>query len=258
MNRRISLRPVLLLGLLFVAASAFAAVYKPAPSITVEPLAPNRSRVTFSYHAPGADTVFLAGKFNEWNATTDPMQKGAGDVFTKSLELPDGIHIYKFVVNGSEWKEDPENPDDKDDGQGGRNSIIRIGPAYTALALPPTPTPGPQVAMTNQPIRWLDDINAAVAQATKEKKRIFAFFSSPEARNSQYVEQTVLPDQRVHSQVTGQYVPLKIDVQKHADLSSKLGVFRGGVIVIYNSNGAGLKKIDSVFTADQLLAELKP
>ena len=47
-----------------------------------------------------------------WVATTGP--------------LAPGPYQYKFVRNGSEWFPDPFNPDQVDDGQGGKNSVFTI------------------------------------------------------------------------------------------------------------------------------------
>lgn len=88
-----------------------------------------------------AKSLNLAGSFNGWNASVTPMKLegvidsdapradgGSGDqVWSVTLDLPDGEHWYKFVADGSRWFADPANPDGADDGHGGRNSRIRLG-----------------------------------------------------------------------------------------------------------------------------------
>ncbi len=101
-------------------------VLRPFPSIEIVPISKNKNRVTFRFKAPGADTVHLAGTFNGWNPTTLKMKK-QGDTFLLTQVLPDGEHQYKFVIDHSRWQEDPENPVKTDDGQGGFNSVLRLG-----------------------------------------------------------------------------------------------------------------------------------
>jgi glycosidase len=101
-------------------------VLRPFPSVEIVPIGRNKNRVTFRFKAPGAESVNLAGSFNGWNPTTLKMKK-QGDTFVVSEVIPDGEHQYKFVVDHGTWKEDPENPVKADDGQGGQNSVLRLG-----------------------------------------------------------------------------------------------------------------------------------
>ncbi len=85
---------------------------------------------TFRYVPPPADHpqhVDLAGDFNNWSQSAMPMEL-KGDAFTLTISLPEGVHFYKFVVDGR-WVADPN--DDKsleiDDTFGGKNSAVLIG-----------------------------------------------------------------------------------------------------------------------------------
>ncbi len=85
--------------------------------------------VKFSFKPPQkAQTVYLAGSFNNWNPNATPMTDTDGDgIWEIVIPLPAGKHLYKFVVDGSEWYDDPNNPDKEDDGHNGYNSILYIG-----------------------------------------------------------------------------------------------------------------------------------
>jgi 1,4-alpha-glucan branching enzyme len=85
------------------------------------------SGVSFTYADPAAKTVFVAGEFNEWNMTANPMQKNASGTWTATIPLKPGKYQYKFVVDGN-WKPDPANPDAVDDTYGGKNSVKAVGP----------------------------------------------------------------------------------------------------------------------------------
>lgn len=66
-------------------------------------------KVLFSYTDPAAETVFLAGDFNGWDAKRNPMERDNKGTWTITIPLPVGFHQYKFVVDG-EWLPDPSNP----------------------------------------------------------------------------------------------------------------------------------------------------
>ncbi len=84
--------------------------------------------VKFCY-APNtsAQSVSIAGSFNEWNKDASPMKETAGGMWEAEIEVPAGSHQYKFVINNSVWVSDPSNPETMDDGQGGKNSVIHAG-----------------------------------------------------------------------------------------------------------------------------------
>jgi len=79
--------------------------------------------VRFVLVAPKAATVSLVGDFNGWDANRTPMARAAGgDVWTVTLPMTAGRHVYSFVVDGS-WSPDPTAPLAPDDGYGHTNSV---------------------------------------------------------------------------------------------------------------------------------------
>lgn len=95
---------------------------------------------TFSYSAPEAEAVFVAGSFNGWNTQSHPMSKSDAGVWTATVSVPPGQTTYKFIVDG-EWKTDPANPQLVEDGGGGNNSAINAGDTQAAQDAPATSTP---------------------------------------------------------------------------------------------------------------------
>jgi|CXWL01.1.fsa_nt_gi glycosidase len=77
------------------------------------------------------ETVDIVGSFTGWQPGVLPMHLiENAPRFTRYVELPDGTHHYKLLVNGHLWLEDLK-ADSKlrvPDGTGGYNSGIRIGP----------------------------------------------------------------------------------------------------------------------------------
>ena len=99
---RTARRPAVVLGAVLWLAVA------PASRVVA---APFDHSVTFRYHDPAAQSVFLAGDFNAWSATRDTMHRdtATGD-FTRDVSLPPGARVdYKFIVDGR-WILDPANP----------------------------------------------------------------------------------------------------------------------------------------------------
>ena len=65
--------------------------------------------VLFTFHAPDAREVYLAGEFNGWSSTTDLLTKDEEGVWRIIVPLTPGTYQYKFVIDGV-WQEDPDNP----------------------------------------------------------------------------------------------------------------------------------------------------
>ncbi|MBZ4663705.1 MAG: hypothetical protein JG776_1420 [Caloramator sp.] len=82
-------------------------------------------RVVFRYKNNNANKVYLAGDFNGWNAEKDLMVKDEKGVWSIELTLNPGEYKYKFVVDGN-WITDPSNPNQADDGYGGKNSVVKV------------------------------------------------------------------------------------------------------------------------------------
>lgn len=74
-----------------------------------------------------ADEVYVTGSFADWDAKAYEMTLDADGVWRTEVALPDGKHLYKYVVDG-EWMADPGNEDNEDDGYGGTNSVLFIEP----------------------------------------------------------------------------------------------------------------------------------
>ena len=83
--------------------------------------------VQFSIYAPRAKRVNIAGDFNNWSKTADPLydREGSG-LWTIKIPLPPGHYEYKFVIDGEKWIPDPGNPEEVDDSFGGLNSVLIV------------------------------------------------------------------------------------------------------------------------------------
>ena len=82
-------------------------------------------KVTFSYEGHEADSVFVAGNFNGWQADIK-MEKSDGGEWIASVHLLPGDYHSKFVVDGA-WIPDPENQMRVNDGGDSYNSMLKVG-----------------------------------------------------------------------------------------------------------------------------------
>ncbi len=63
-------------------------------------------KVQFEFFAPGALKVFLAGDFNNWDTTANPMKKDKKGLWKTTVSLEPGRYEYRFLVDGN-WANDP-------------------------------------------------------------------------------------------------------------------------------------------------------
>ncbi len=74
-----------------------------------------------------AKQVYVTGDWTDWDPQAVPLQLGGDGVWRVTTEMPEGEHLYKFVVDG-EWMPDPANKETRDDGYGGKNSVANVRP----------------------------------------------------------------------------------------------------------------------------------
>jgi len=84
---------------------------------------------------PDADSVCIAGSFNEWHPSVSPMLRLTDGTWAKELVLAPGRYEYRFVVDGV-WVDDPAATDYVPNPFGGMNSVLTV-----AASAPPSPSP---------------------------------------------------------------------------------------------------------------------
>jgi 1,4-alpha-glucan branching enzyme len=69
----------------------------------------------FNLSAPQAQSVYIAGDFNQWSLSSHPLKQDKKGKWRISMGLNPGRYEYRFFVDG-EWQDDPncssfvENP----------------------------------------------------------------------------------------------------------------------------------------------------
>ncbi len=88
-----------------------------------------KQKVTFSYTAPAAKTVLLAGDFTGWTEAPLPLKPSKGGVWKKTISLAPGRYEYRLLVDG-EWCDDPQCPVRQPNQFGSENCVCVVnGPA---------------------------------------------------------------------------------------------------------------------------------
>jgi len=67
-----------------------------------------KKKTTFMLRAPEATEVFVAGSFNEWDQTANPLERDEEGMWACALLLEPGEHEYRFIVD-KVWWDDPLN-----------------------------------------------------------------------------------------------------------------------------------------------------
>jgi 1,4-alpha-glucan branching enzyme len=84
--------------------------------------------VHFHFEDPRAESVCIAGTFNDWHPSATPMIPWSPGRWAKDLALAPGTYEYALIVNG-DWKPDPACEERVDNPFGGLNSVVRVPPA---------------------------------------------------------------------------------------------------------------------------------
>lgn len=74
---------------------------------------------------PSAQRVAIVGDFNDWNSSATPLTLDRG-VWSITVALPPGRHVYAFVVNDDQWIRDPRAPEATDNDFGRPGSVIIV------------------------------------------------------------------------------------------------------------------------------------
>ena len=102
-----------------------AAPAKKAAAPKAAPKAAAAKTVEFSCFSPASGIVELAGDFNGWIPSKNPMKKDAQGNWSAKVKLQPGRYFYKFVYDGVAWEID-QNAPAMADMEGHLNSVIDV------------------------------------------------------------------------------------------------------------------------------------
>lgn len=87
-----------------------------------------KQKVTFSYIAPDAHSVQVAGDFTGWQQSPLNLKKFKGGVWKKTVSLAPGRYAYRLLVDG-QWRDDPQCRTHQPNEFGGSNCVCVVNGA---------------------------------------------------------------------------------------------------------------------------------
>jgi hypothetical protein len=82
----------------------------------------------FVLDAPRASRVALVGAFNGWDGAATPLTRDpSSGIWTATVALAAGRHVYAFMVDGNVWTLDPRAPTAQDPELGTPSSVVLVG-----------------------------------------------------------------------------------------------------------------------------------
>ena len=84
--------------------------------------------VQLVFRAPAAARVSVVGDFTAWDPSKAPMTRDPGSgLWSVSLAVPPGRHVYAFLVDDSVWVRDPRAAAAPDADFGRPGSVLLVG-----------------------------------------------------------------------------------------------------------------------------------
>jgi 1,4-alpha-glucan branching enzyme len=96
---------------------------------TNQPIPPRQRktrRVHVEFIDPVAESVGIAGTFNDWRPEVTPMIHLGGGRWVKDLALLPGVYEYCLVVDRGTWVTDPRASETAPNPFGGLNAVLRV------------------------------------------------------------------------------------------------------------------------------------
>jgi 1,4-alpha-glucan branching enzyme len=81
--------------------------------------------VEFRTRQPDATSVAIAGEWNGWSPTADPMVRDGG-MWIRVVALPHGEHTFMYLVDGRRWVTPEGSDGTAPDGFGGDNGTVLV------------------------------------------------------------------------------------------------------------------------------------
>lgn len=84
-----------------------------------------KRKITFTFEAPNAKSVTLAGDFTGWQQAPLAMKREKNGSWKKTVTLAPGNYEYRLLVDG-EWQDDPGCPNRQPNQYGGQNCVCVV------------------------------------------------------------------------------------------------------------------------------------
>lgn len=106
-------------------------------------------------------------------------------------------------------------------------------------------------------VPWRTDFAAATAEAKRDGKPVFAYFTAVWCGPCQTLTHTTWADRKVDDALRG-YVPVKVDIDRNPALAEKYGVRAVPTLAVLGDEGQPLRQTEGALPAEDFLRWLKP
>jgi len=100
-------------------------VAKPVAPVVKAGLLDDKHKITFTYFAPQAGSVFVAGDFTKWEASPISLVKEETGLWKTTVALKPGKYEYRLLVDG-QWQNDPECAELHPNEFGSANCVLSV------------------------------------------------------------------------------------------------------------------------------------
>ncbi len=80
----------------------------------------------FVFEHADAESISLVGDFNDWKGEATPLTKLPNGLWTATVPLPPGRHVYSYLVDGTLLVADPRAPKSGDADYGNEGSVVMV------------------------------------------------------------------------------------------------------------------------------------
>ena len=105
-------------------------------------------------------------------------------------------------------------------------------------------------------VPWRTDFAAATAEARREGKPVFAYFTAVWCGPCQTLTHTTWANQGVDAALKA-YVPVKIDIDRNPELAQKYGVGAVPTLAVLGADGRTERRVEGALPAEEFLRWLK-
>lgn len=112
-------------------------------------------------------------------------------------------------------------------------------------------------AQTDQSaIQWNSNLNTAMNTAQNSNKLLFVDFYADWCGYCKQLDEKTYTNTKVKQVMAQKYVAVKVNVDQNPDLASKYGVYGLPTLIIMDSNGNEIKRVEGYQSSSQLLSIL--
>lgn len=80
----------------------------------------------FVFEHGNAESIALVGDFNEWKGEAMPLTRMPNGLWTTTVPLPPGRHVYSYLIDGTLLVADPRAPKSGDADYGNEGSVVMV------------------------------------------------------------------------------------------------------------------------------------